>query len=67
MNTFSEAVLIFFDLQFSVIVLLNLDRSLYISQQWQFSVLSFLKIVLNQKNQDQKICLKLFLRKEQLI
>ena len=54
MNTFSEAVLIFFDLQFSVIVLLNLDRSLYISQQWQFSVLSFLKIVLNQKKSGPK-------------
>ena len=36
--------------QFSVIVLLNLDRSLDISQQWQFSILSSLKIALNQKN-----------------
>ena len=36
-------------------VLLNLDRSLDISQQWQFSILSSLKIVLNQKKiQDQK-------------
>ena len=29
---------------------LNLDRTLDISQQWQFSILSSLKIALNQKN-----------------
>ena len=40
--------------QFSVKVLLNLDRSFDISQQQQFSILSSLKIVLKQKNHDQK-------------
>ena len=40
--------------QFSVITLLNLDRLLDISQQWQFSILSSLNIFLNKKNQDQK-------------
>ena len=50
------------------IVLLNLDRSLDISQQRQFSILSFLKIVLNQKNSGpKKYASKLFPRKEYLI
>ena len=53
--------------QFSVIVLLKL-RTLDNSQQWQFSVFSSLGIVLNQKKSGlKKICLKLFLRKAQLI
>ena len=40
--------------QFSAIVLLNLDRSFDISQQWQFSILSSPKIVLNQRNSEPK-------------
>ena len=57
--------------QFSLIVLLNLDRSLDIYQLWQLSILNSIKIVLNQKLtkkfRTKKICFKLFLRKEQLI
>ena len=40
--------------QFSAIVLLNLDRSFDISQQWQFSILSSLKTVLDQRNSEPK-------------
>ena len=40
--------------QFSIIVLLNLDRSLDLSQQWQFSILSSMKIVFYQKHSGPK-------------
>ena len=40
--------------QLSVITVINLDRLLGISQQWQFSILSSLNIFLNKKNHNQK-------------
>ena len=48
--------------QFSVIVLLDLDASLEISQQWQFSIFISLKYFLTKKIQDQETMPQIFLK-----